>query len=1293
MKKLTCIITFFLIALSATQHPACGAALPETDLAWKNVALEGRANVSLSMLLDSKGMMWIGSNNGLSYYDGITTHPIKDAALAGAQIYAMAEYGGTIYLGTNNGLLKLDITRGTLSQFGKDTPKEIRAMQIIDGTIWVGSLYGVFSVSTKDGSISDYSEGLPHQSVYSLLRDSRGIIYAGTYNGLARWDAAKKRFAKINSAPSSHRNNNLFVNCMMESDDNTCLYIGCEGALYKYHIAGEQWEDMPAVSGNNVKSIARMGPDHLLIGTDNGLYDCINDTIRHYRHDSRQVSSLAGNEIWCILTDSDSNVWAGHDRGFSVSSHSGILRAVRLSSMVHSGDGNEIFAILRDSKGNMWLGGTNGVILLTKDGEAQWHRHSNASTSLSHNRIRSIYEDKDGTIWLATDGGLNRYNASGGFDIFSIVDSEGEHNANWTYTVAQMDSSYWVGGFLGGIHRVAKSKFDGKERIVASDFTLNAAGGNDKKDTHRLENDLINNIVVDNDGNLWILLFRDNILACYNPRTDNITRHNIHTLTGRYPLQISKDRKGRIWCAFNGGAAVFALGKKPSVIHFAGNSDDESVVSLAPVGNDMWVSTYSNTWRIDGNTLQASILPLPQKEYTVIYEDTLTGNVLLGSVDEILEADPASLPGMSGAKKVNYIATGIDNGLLIRFPSDSEHERLVLPYGGNLSLTVSALDYSPQAVHRYMYKLAASATDTAGNWSLLPEGVNTILLTDLKPGKYDLLIKRVGMSGAAVSIPLTVNPPLWLQWWAIMFYIIILTAVIAAIVLYYRRKSRRQIYENERRKSLENVERKLTFLSNISHDLKTPLSMILGPVSLLREKMKDNEAKQHLETIYNNAVRLNNMIHKTIELEHAEDGSDTMLILSTFDIVDFCKGVFESFKENNPQKRFVFHASCSGIFVEADAVKFESVMTNLLSNACKYSDEGATVSCGVNLNGDNVEIVVSDDGLGIEEIDQPLVFNRMFRSPDAAKMREGSGIGLYLIKKYLEMMKGTINLYSRKGQGTSFIVTLPVAKRAETQQNAGESSSGIDRPKILVVEDNSEISTFISNLLSKDYTVLAAENGRSGLAIASSFFPDLIIADEMMPIMSGLEMCRRLKQIPRLNATPIIMLTAKTDTMTENESIKLGVDIFMTKPFEPGVLLSRIKQLLKLRCEIRENIRIEAITETKPIEAESVSEKQLARISKIIEENISDPDLNVNMLCEKCGMPQKQLYRLVKKYMGAAPLDYIRRVRLQKAAMLLGQQRFTVSEICYMVGFKTPSYFAKCFAAQYGVTPSQYHPD
>lgn len=1272
--------------------------LPEPELTWKNVTVDGRKTAVFSLLRDSRGIMWIGTNSGLYFYDGVAVRPVGHGALAGAQIYSIAEHCGRLYLGANHGLVVYDCVSGAVSYSDAPVPKEIRCLLVSDGRLWIGSLYGMYGMDLGDGHVSDLSAGLPHRSVYSVLRDSRGIVYAGTFDGLARWDFSAGRFSALRPDGDGSPRKNLFVNCLLESADGKSIYVGTEGSLYEYRPVSDSWSKVRPLESNTVKSLARGAGSEILVGTDNGVFVRSGDSLHHYRHDSRQELSLSDNEIWCIYADPDHNIWAGHERGFSIASNSSTVRTVRLSALAHTGEGNEIHVISRDSGGNLWLGGTNGIIRLAEGGDLSWYRHSDAPGSLSHNRVRAIDEDAARRIWLSTDGGLNRYDPlTGAFDVFHIVDGRGGHNSNWVYAFEEDSGSYWVGGFLSGVHRIGKARLSGAGGTVAAEFSLNADSGAAPRP--RLANDLVNNMATDRAGNLWILLFRDSVLSRYSPASGSLDRFDIHKLTGAYPTHMCADGKGRIWCAFRGGAAVFDSDGSHRTVMFPYTGSDESVLAVGKVGDGIWISTLSNVWSVrDGATLLAALLPIPQKSYTAVYEDTVTGNVLLGGTDEILEVDYRNLSNIADYKSIRLIMHGDGDGHLDIYEAGGGRGGIDVPYGGSVTLVVSTLDYSPDTPQRFMYKLAASPADTTDGWVVMPEGTNTIALSGLKMGARTLLVKTVGSAGGALAVPLRVAPPRALSWWAIAIYVLAALAVIAAVVWYMRRRALRSLREQERQTALENVERKLTFLSTISHDLKTPLSMILGPVSIMKEKAADPDGRRSLETVYDNAVRLNNMIHRTIELQHLEDGGEDMLILSTFDVVDFCRSVFEVFRDNHARKKFVFHSSCPRLLIEADAVKFESVMTNLLSNACKYSGDGATVSCGISAGGGRVEITVSDDGCGIADIDQPLVFQRMFRAPATSGLREGTGLGLYLIKRYLELMKGSIELYSKEGQGTTFVVTLPAAEGGTAPAPAPDSAAPAAAPagpKILIVEDNLQISAFIAGLLRADYTVFTAENGRSGLAIAASVVPDLIIADEMMPIMSGLDMVRRIKQNPRLASVPVVMLTARSDSATEAGSIRLGIDAFMAKPFEPAALVGRIGHLLRGRSEIREKVRIQAIAEAevRPIEAESVSEKQLARIARAIEDSISDPDLNVNLLCERCGIPNKQLYRLIKKYLGIAPLDYIRRVRLQKAAVLLGQQRFTVAEISYMVGFKTPSYFAKCFQAQYGVRPSQYRSD
>lgn len=1284
-------VVVLLLILTFPYGGEAATRLPASDLAWKNIAVDGKKMTVFCLYTDSRGLIWLGTNSGLYFYDGIAAKAVCENEMSGLQIYSIVEKDGSLYLGSNNGLQIYKFKTGDIEVPQYGSPKEVRSLLLVDDTLWVGSLFGIYTYDIKTAELKDFSTGLPHKSVYSLLRDSRGILYAGTYNGLARWDSGKERFQKVSVEIAGADITAIFVNCLLESDDNKTIYVGSEGFLYGYSPAQDSWKKIPVVEGNNIKSLAKTGTGHLLIGSDNGVFDLHNDSVRHYRHDSRHEQTISDNEIWCIHSDNKDNIWVGHEKGISIASNSNSIKTTKLSTLSHSGEGNEIHSIYRDSRNNLWFGGTNGVICLFPKGNSQWYRHSGSNHSLSHNRIRAIDEDREGNIWLSTDGGLNRYNLSeNNFDIFHIVDKNGAHNSNWVYAWEEDGENFWVGSYLGGLHYIAKSKFKGSGGIVVADCSVNADAGLFKNIEVNLKNDLVSNVVKDSDGNIWILLFRDNTLTKLSPG-EGCTGYDIFKLTGSYPTHIATDARGRLWCAFNGGAVMFDKNNGHRVVRFPHTDGDEGVLAMGKVGGDIWISTHSNVWSIDGDTFMVSLLPIPQKSYTALFNDAVTGKVYLGGTDEIVEVDPADLENDSESKTIKMVLNDKGDGHFNLSNLKCDSEGLTIPYGGNVTLIVSTLDYSPESLQRYAYKLVKSEADTVGNWIVMPEGANTITLSNLSMGNYDILIKTIGAPVVPCLVPLKVRNPWFLSWWAVCIYCLIIVSSVVCVIGYAHRRNRRMLQVEERKKALENAEKKLTFLSDISHDLKTPLSMILGPVSVLKEHTTNSEDRKSLEVIYDNAIRLNNMIHRTLELQHLEGIDENLLILSTFDVVEFCKGVFESFKDNNPHKNFIFHSSCAQLFIEADAVKFESVMTNLLSNACKYSENDSTISCGISMNEKNVEIVVSDDGVGIAEVDQPLVFQRMFRAPSTTKLYEGTGIGLYLIKKYLELMNGNIDLYSRKGQGTSFIVTLPLSKNTMP----GQSSETVDvndsnRPKILIVEDNLQISIFIKDLLKKEYTCLLAENGRAGLSIASSFVPDLIIVDEMMPIMRGTEMVRLLKQNPRLALIPIIMLTAKSDNATENESIKLGVDAFMSKPFEPSILLGRISRLIKVKQELQESMRIQSITEVKPIEAESLVEKQIAKIARVIEENISDPDLNVNLLCEKSGIPNKQLYRIIKKYIGVGPLDYIRQVRLQKAAMLLAQHRFTVAEVSYMVGFNTPSYFAKCFQSQFGVKPSQY---
>ena len=531
---------------------------------------------------------------------------------------------------------------------------------------------------------------------------------------------------------------------------------------------------------------------------------------------------------------------------------------------------------------------------------------------------------------------------------------------------------------------------------------------------------------------------------------------------------------------------------------------------------------------------------------------------------------------------------------------------------------------------------------------------------------------------------------------ALALYTLAFVGIIMLIIKEGRRRQRRRIEEMERTNALAAVENRLFFLANISHELKTPLSMIIGPLSKVRTGEDSGEATADIETAYQNALKLNSLIHQTVEINRMELRSDNMLIYSRIDAVEFCRDIFDSYRRSVDGRTFVFSAETPHIYLRTDAVKLESLVSNLLSNAVKYTAEGSTIALSVSLAGADCEISVSDDGVGIPEAEQALVFQRLYRSPRTAGSHEGTGIGLYLVRQYARLMGGSVTVESRVDEGSTFRLRLPLEENADdTAQSAADSAaseSADKRKRVLIVDDNRSIVSFLQDTLGKKYHCAVAGNGKAGLAVAASFRPDVIVTDEMMPVMSGLEMCRRLKENPALAHVPILLLTAKDAGQIHHESITSGIDAFMTKPFEVPTLMAKVEQLLTSSARIAQNIRLDRLTEAPSENTESASDRQLAAVTDVIENNLSNPDLNVDFVCKTLDIQSKALYRLLKKYVGVSPVDYIRQMRLRKAAMLLEQKKFSVSEVMYMVGFSSPSYFAKCFTAMFGCPPGQYPP-
>lgn len=551
-------------------------------------------------------------------------------------------------------------------------------------------------------------------------------------------------------------------------------------------------------------------------------------------------------------------------------------------------------------------------------------------------------------------------------------------------------------------------------------------------------------------------------------------------------------------------------------------------------------------------------------------------------------------------------------------------------------------------------------------------------------------------------LSVTILSPWYQTLWAKMAYFLIIGGLVGWIINFFMVKNRLKLEQMEKRQIMEQSQQKLDFLSNISHDLKNPISMIVTPISKLLIDVKDYHQKSMLEVVYRNAVSLNEMIHKLLEFNRIDRKEDSMLIVSRIELVSFVKNIYAVYKEADVEEKYQWNLSCNtnSLFMDMDVIKLKSIINNLLSNATKYTPRGGTISIVIEYHEDlqAVSIRIADTGIGIAENELPYVFQRFYQSSRTKQQYEGTGIGLYLVKTYTELHHGKVEVASTIQKGTTFTVTFPVdeslnlsVSSTQEPETREEADSHELKPLILIVDDNPEMRNVIQTILADGYRCVFAANGKEGLEVVNNQQPDLIISDLMMPVMDGIEMSRILKKNLTTAVIPIIMLTAKDDKQTERKSLQSQIDAFIAKPFDAEILYFKVSQLLHNRVAYETKARMEKISSPKPIEEiASQDEKFLTAITKLIEDHISDSDLNVNALCNLSGVGSKQIYRKVKQLTGMSPVEYIKSIRMKKAAMLLQQRKFTVSEIMYMVGYSNASYFSKCFQGVFGKTPKQY---
>lgn len=1197
-----------------------------------------------SIAREAVGPAWLGADDCLYSFDGydLVSFPYSEGPLTIQCILFQEDH---LLLGTDRGLFSFDPlvrTYQRIEAFGdKDTHTILQ-----DGPIlYCGTSSGFYRFDPESLS----TERISGHNVFAFVKVDVNI-YLGVEGGLARYNPFDHSYVTLLEGDQIRVVTSILV-------ENNCLWLGTPAALLRYDPSTEDIVDritMPVV-----KTLCKNEYGQLISGTDNGVF-LVNP-------ETRVIREIHPSVAWDCFPDTGGDIWFATDNGMlALRQHPVILPVSGLPEIKNA----RYVTALRDGKDRLWLGGSHGIVLQTPDGTVRHFTMSSTEDKIPHNKVYRLVEHKEsGTIYAATDGGCLRYDEkSGSFEAHNI---NGSHN--WFYDLIPEPDGLWAATYDGLYH------LDSKKEVLAR-YTRQEG----------LSVDAIDQIGKDAYGDIWILGVDKHVF-----RLDIARNKLIPFEAPEMPMSdcLTTDTDGDVWLASADKAVCIkrtqdGLTMGNVSIH---SGSTQSIYSITEVNGQMWICSSEGFRIVDKESMTVLKLDTYRNYLSTAY-DRNRKRVLLGGIGAADLLDLTNLQRLMTARSSPPRLTGVQVNNDWHISEETLRSgRLNLAHNENhLVFSFSDYNFNDELPHRFSYHIDVLTS----SWDGTVFG-NKLNLAAVPPGKYviSVLSDTNYSSEKTELVTFRIRRPWYFSLPMMIVYLLLVSALIYGLIRFITMRRNLDVERLRRDELVEQTHQKEAFFQDVAHEFKTPLSLIIGPIGkLLGETRTESDAKD-LRMIQDNAMKISTLIHHTIDHFNEAKGIVSSLITTDVEFVEFARSIFNSFKDSFPQHEFIFDSSQPQIPVSVDVVKMETVMNNLLSNACKYTPEGGSILLTLDrdLEGKQLVVKVSDTGVGIPDEDLPFVFQRYFESSRTkGKGYESTGIGLSVIKQYVELHGGQVSVDSDQ-QGTSFTLLLPVlSDRAQDETPASSLQDDTDKPLVAIIDDNVQICQFIESLLEKDFRCICSHNGKSGLKLCKDVMPDLIISDVLMPVMDGLEMCRQLRAYGPLSTIPIILLTAKDDAETEQKSIDLNVDIFLPKPFEPQTLTARVNQLLTGKKRMEQKVRMEMISTPSTQRSISPNERYLQKVMQLIEEHLDDSSLSVGRLCELGEFNEKQLYRKIKQFTGLSAVEYIRSIRLKKAALLLQTGNFTVSEVMYSVGFSNASYFTRAFAAMYKMTPSEY---
>lgn len=1273
-------------------------------------------NYVRSIFEDRTGRLYVGLINGLMYYDPYVDSFVavkmygENQQLVQTHVTAMVEQANGDMIIATSGKGVFILRKGkNFAQYYASLSRRLNSIFIStlyqdrDKNLWIASETGglyYFNVSTNNLELISAHRAEIGENVSAIVEDNIGNVFIGTLtNGLFIYNKYKKT---ISTAENS--------------------------------------------TGLLVKSLYLNSENELLIGTDGQglkMYDYVDNKIGVYNIRTFPYD-ITNAKVHSIVEDLDKNLWLGlFQKGvIFLSSAPNRFNYWGMKQNMNNPIGQgSVMSIFKDRAGICWVGVDNeGLYAVDENGKMIHHYRDNGSPNSVSNIILSIFEDRAGNLWLGSfTSGLCKIDKNTGQCVY-IPRLKGQK----VYFITEDKAGdLLVATYGSGFYRI-------NPQTRACEQFVSSKKENEDYKANELSNDWINVLLCDRDGIIWVGHHKG--LSCYNPRkktfVNYLGRNNL--LPNMVVVSLMEASDGRIWVGTTDGFVIFDKKRSNLVKYTSKDGLPNNLICgmKEDADGEVWISTYHGLSKFSPrNKVFVNYYiddGIQGYEFTrgASFEDA-DGMIYFGGTNGLTFFDPASI--ISQQRTLQLLLTDLYIGnhrahisrdkLSLNItdrPIDESTEFILEDNENSFSVELSTMDFANSDRVVYQYKLEGWSKE----WLSTLPGVNRVSFTNLPSGKYVFKVKAVDNNAMSPERDFIIRilPPWYASWWAYLGYTILVLIAINGVYKYYSDKMHYKAELREQEKIREANESRLQYFINISHEIRTPMSLIISPLEKLMAANSNPEVHKSYLIIHRNASRILRLINQLMDVRKLDKGQMHLKCRKT-DIVGFIKDLILTFDYQAKKKNidFIFYYAESPLYVWIDLNNFDKVMLNLFSNAFKFTPDGGKIEVNLTLgydpNGkyplDNYfQIVVSDTGVGISMEHIEKIFDRFYQVDiNDRSVTIGTGVGLHLARQLVTLHSGIIYAENRTDvQGSRFIVRLPYGyshlKKEEVEEQAlsemdqnhrhnllKESSvvhldaapvKSAKRTKtnytVLIVEDDDEIRDYLIAELSPMYKMIESRNGRAGYEAILGKHPDLVVSDIMMPEMDGITLCRKVKQNVNINHIPVILLTAKSSTEDRYEGLEIGADAYVLKPFHIDDLIHQINNIVRNRELLK--VKYTGLQDHKDmlpgIQLKSSDEVLLEKVMKIINSNISNPELNVEMLASGVGLSRVHMHRKLKELMNISARDLIRSIRLKQAATLLQSKKLGISEVAYATGFSNLSHFSNVFREFYGVSPSAY---